>query len=196
MYKDETQLISDLNNGKPKAFEVVFHRFYSAICYFVQEFIEDQDVSKDIVSEVFIMLWHRKREFDNIKALKSFLYVSAKNGSLNYLRRSKMVSGHKNALVRDMSQDELSEAILKRIFDAEVLREMHKALESLPGQCKRVLKMTLDGLNTDDIAEAMNLSAQTVRNTRVRAIEMLKKRLAHCAVAVPILAVIVEIAGL
>lgn len=196
MYDNETQLISDLNNGNPKAFELVFHKFYGAICYFVQEFVEDPDVSKDIVSEVFITLWHRKHEFDNVKALKSFLYVSAKNGGLNYLRRSKMVSQHKNALIRGMSQDELSEAMLKRIFDAEVLREMHIALESLPGQCKRVLKMTLDGLNTDDIAEAMNLSAQTVRNTRVRAIEALKKRLAHCTVAVPILAVLVEIAGL
>ncbi|TDX01822.1 RNA polymerase sigma-70 factor (ECF subfamily) [Dinghuibacter silviterrae] len=196
MDTEEAYLIAEFRKGKTWAFEQVFRQFYGTICYFVQDFQVDADTSKDIVSESFIKLWGLREEFENLKAIKAFLYITARNTALNHLRRVKMMSDHQRNLVDELSQEELGDTLMQRIFDAEVLQEVYKALDTLPGQCKRVLRLTLEGLNTDDIAAAMDLSAQTVRNTRVRAMEMLRKRLAHCAVAITLLSILVEKAGL
>lgn len=195
MHKDTTEayLVSEFRKGKTWAFEQVFRDLYGTICYFTQDLVDDQELSKDVVSEAFIKLWSLREDFQNLRAIKAFLYITARNTAINHLRRLKMMSEHQSNLVDELTDDDMTDALMQRIFDAEVVREVYKALDTLPAQCKRVLRLTLEGLNTDDIATAMNLSVQTVRNTRVRAIEMMKKRLAHCTVAMSVLAVLMEI---
>jgi RNA polymerase sigma-70 factor (ECF subfamily) len=192
METNEAYLMEEFRKGKTWAFEQVFRQFYGTICYFVQDLLKDGETSKDVVSEAFVKLWNLKEEFENLRAIKAFLYISARNTALNHLRRMKMMTERQKDAMLELSQDEMGEALMQRIFDAEVLREVYKALDTLPTQCKRVLKMTLEGLNTDDIAAALNLSAQTVRNTRVRAQEMLKKRLEHSVVALGLLAILID----
>ena len=189
--QDEAYLISEFRRGKTRAFEQIFFKFHGAICYFAQEFINDPESAKDIVSEIFIKVWNLKHDFDSVRSIKAFLYISTKNACLNYLRRVKMMADHEKLVVQEQETADLGPAIMHRIFDTEVLREVHFAIDGLPSQCKRVMKLTLQGLNTDDIASMMNLSSQTVRNTRVRATELLKKRLAHSVAALSILAAIV-----
>jgi RNA polymerase sigma-70 factor (family 1) len=174
---NEAFLISEFRRGKTRAFEQIFVKYHGALCYFAQEFVQDQEAAKDLVSEVFIKLWALRNDFETLRTIKAFLYISTKNACLNHLRRYKMIDEHRKGIFLELSQDELNDVVMSRIFDTEVLREMHKAIDTLPNQCKRVIRLTLQGLNTDDIAVTMGLSSQTVRNTRVRATEMLRKRL-------------------
>lgn len=187
MTTNEAHLMSEFRRGKTKAFEEIFVKYHGAICYFVHELLQDSDAAKDIASEIFIKVWRLREDFENIRSVKAFLYVSAKNASLNYLRRAKVINDHQKTSMQELAQEQMSNVVLGQIFDAEVLREVHRAIDTLPTQCKRVIKLTLQGMNTDDIAAMMNLSAQTVRNTRIRALEMLKKRLSGYTVATSVL---------
>ena len=177
LLREDAYIVGEFKKGDSRAFEKIFDQFYSAICFFILEFVKDPEISRDIVSEVFIKLWDRKEDFDNMSSIKSFLYVSAKNAALNLIRRSKVIDEHRKHLSIQMSHEELHDAVHARIFDAEVLRYVNTAISTLPEQCKRILNMTLQGFNTDDIAVRLKLSAQTVRNTRARATMLLKKKL-------------------
>ncbi len=176
---DDAFLISELKRGKTAAFEQIFHRFHSAICYFCKQFVRDNEIAKDIASEIFVKVWKNKENFDSVASLKSFLYIGARNASLNYLKSQKVAEGHRQHATYQASLEESEDVVMNRIFDAEVLREMNRAIELLPTQCKRVLKMSLDGLKTSEIALHLGLSEQTVRNTRVRATVMLRRYLAQ-----------------
>lgn len=180
---DELYLVTEFRRGKPRAFEIIFNKHYGALCYFAYEFVDDRDASEDIVSDVFIKLWTMRDNFHHLRAIKAFLYVSVRNACLNYLRRDKMMEHHKNNLVPDLLLEEQNDYVMTRIFEVEVIREIYESIEELPPQCKRVLRMTLQGMTTEDIALTMGLSKQTVRNTRVRATEMLRKRLMENAAA-------------
>lgn len=193
METEETYLISEFNRGETRALKQIFMRYHASICYFAGDFVKDFEVAKDIASETFMALWSRRTDFNSVRAIKAFLYVSARNACLNYLRRSKMIQDHQRATLRDLSKEELDDVVMSRIFDAEVLREVHMAVEALPGQCRRVVKLTLEGMSSDDIAAVMDLSPQTVRNTRVRATMLLKKHLTQNAVAVVLLASAVDV---
>ena len=176
---DDAFLISELKRGKTAAFEQVFHKYHSAICYFCKQFVWDNEVAKDLAAEMFVKVWKNKENFESISSLKSFLYIGAKNACLNHLKAQKVAEGHRQFATYQASLEESEDVIMNRIFDAEVLREMSRAIEVLPTQCKRVLKMSLNGMKTNEIAKYLGLSEQTVRNTRVRATVMLKRHLSQ-----------------
>lgn len=174
---NESFLITEFKRGKPHAFEIIFNKHYGALCYFAYEFLGERDAAEDVVTDVYIKLWTIREDFDHIKAIKSFLYVSVRNACLNYLRRGRMIEDHKKNLEPELLLEEQSDYVMGKIFEAEVLREIHQSIETLPPQCKRVLRLTLQGMTTEDIAHTMGLSQQTVRNTKTRATEMLRKKL-------------------
>ena len=184
--------MGEFKRGKPRAFELIFNKHYAALCYFANDFLLDRDAAEDVVSEVFIKLWTMRDDFENVRAIKSFLYVSAKNACLNYIRRSRIIDTHKRKVIPDLLLEEQNDIVMSKIFEAEVLREVFSTIESLPTQCRRVLRLSLQGLSTEDIATTMGLSAQTVRNTKVRATEMLKKRVANNAVALALVATLLH----
>lgn len=196
MVSEETLLIEEFRMGKTKAFEQVFVRHHGAICYFAHQFVKDEEDAKDLVSEVFIKLWSLREDFANLRSIKAFLYVSARNACLNYLRRSKMIVGHKQTTLVELSKEEQKDVVTKNIFEAEVIREVYEAIEALPRQPRKIVKLSLQGLNTDDIATMMNISPQTVRNVRVKAAQALKKQLGDGALTVALFASVMEVTKL
>src|ERR1700744_4571985 len=143
---DEAFLIAEFKRGKPHAFEIVFNRHYGALCYFAYEFLGERDAAEDVVTDVYIKLWTIREDFDHFRAIKSFLYVSVRNACLNYLRRGRMIDEHKRSLEPDLLLEEQNDYVMGKIFEAEVLREIHQSIETLPPQCKRVLRLTLQGM--------------------------------------------------
>jgi len=190
---DDVFLIGEFRRGKPEAFKQIFDQYHGAICYFAREFVKDNELAKDIVAEVFVKLWNIKENFENIRSVKGFLYVSTKNACLNHLRRVSLLEEYHVATIYELTIEELTnDVVMNKIFDAEVLREVSKAIETLPTQCRRILRMTMEGMNTNDIASQLGLSAQTVRNTRVRATGMLKKQFSHNVLAIALLLAVLE----
>jgi RNA polymerase sigma-70 factor (family 1) len=174
---DHDFVLSEFRRGKERAFELIFYKFYGGVCYFANNIVDDPHAAEDIVEEIFIKLWQLREDFKTFAAIKSFLYVSAKNGCLNHLRGNQIHERHHRIILPDLLDVESQNILLGEIFEAEVIRELYQAIERLPDQPRRVLSLSLQGLPTDQIAEMMGLSEQTVRNTKVRGLEKLRKRL-------------------
>ncbi len=74
-YFEETELIERLNAREEAAMEEVFHRHYSALCFFCNKITSDREAAKDIVQEIFARLFEKKHyRYENMVALKTFLY--------------------------------------------------------------------------------------------------------------------------
>jgi DNA-directed RNA polymerase specialized sigma24 family protein len=71
-----------------KEYKNVFNEQYAGLCLFSNKYISNLDVSKDIVQDVFIKVWEEEIEFQNDATIKSYLYTSVKNRSLDYLKSS------------------------------------------------------------------------------------------------------------
>ena len=190
---DEEILVAEFKRGSTVAFERIFMKFHGAITYFCLKFILDEDGAKDVASELFMKVWNMKDDFENLRAIKAFLYTSARNACLNYLRRENMVRTNSKKMAFGQTEA-VDDPSMMLIFNSEVLREVYQEINSLPKQCKRVIKLALQGLPTEDIATAMGLSEQTVRNTRVRGIQILKDKLANNSVAVVTIMAMFEMA--
>jgi len=70
-------------------FEDLFRTHFSSLCFFSLKYVSDLDASKEIVHSVFVKLWERRNELDTTASLKSYLFTSVHNRSLNYIRDRK-----------------------------------------------------------------------------------------------------------
>ena len=59
----EADLIRRLNKGEERAFETVFHKYYASLCFFANKFLKDNEAAKDIVQDVFVLLYEKKYQF-------------------------------------------------------------------------------------------------------------------------------------
>src|SRR5690349_9279869 len=87
-YRDE-DLLRDFLNGSEQAFEEIYNRWYERVFFTCFRISRNREEAKDITLATFERLFAKHADFDNFGQLGAFLYVSARNLSLNYIRSMK-----------------------------------------------------------------------------------------------------------
>jgi RNA polymerase sigma-70 factor (family 1) len=158
-------------------FSILFREWHVGLVYFVLRFVKDQLVAEDIAEDAFVVLWEKRAHFSNIKVAKAYLYSTAKNASINFLRSEKNNQKKINGL--HAVSDTREGFVLEELVRAEFVSELHSELNGLPEQCRKIFNMLfLEGKNNKEVAEAMNLSIHTVKAQRQRGLSILRKKLA------------------
>jgi RNA polymerase sigma-70 factor (family 1) len=162
------------------SFATLFKQYYSPLVYFARKLVSDSLVAEDLVTEIFIKFWQKQDQFHCYQAIKSFLYISVRNACINHLEHVRYQARAKQTL-RAISDDNV-ESVLNEISRAEVLREVFYLVESLPIQCRKIVLMSyVAGLSNRQIAHRLRLSVHTVRNQKVRGIQLMRSRALMCA---------------
>jgi RNA polymerase sigma-70 factor (family 1) len=165
---NEKQLISDLQHRialceDMKAYRQLYELLYERLFWFSYSFVKSREVAEEIVSDVFIKLWKIRQELRSIENLTVFLYIIAKNYSLNYITKK-----YKHPQV---SLDEIQLEIVSTInpeelyISAELGNKIREAIAQLPAQCRLIFQMVReDGLKPKEVASILNIAEITVRN--------------------------------
>src|SRR5690606_24052484 len=130
--------------------------------------------AEEIVQDVFLKLWQRRTTFADLRSVKAFLYIATKNACFNdHAREQVRHRRHEQYLY---TVDELEDAIVDEIIHSEVLREVARAMDTLPEQCRRIVEMAYaDGLTPTEIAKALNRTVSTVYNQASRGVRLLRQ---------------------
>lgn len=176
---DQELLLQEFNNYNTDAFEYIFKTNYRALTYYALEHTGSRMAAEDIVQSVFIRLWKNRNKFDSIYALKSFLYISVRNGSIDEKKRIAITikSGKNNSGNIAGGSESLSEEELARILDAETLGILYHSIFDLPPVCRRIMMMSLSGRKNAEISQILKISVNTVRAHKQKAIIRLREML-------------------
>ena len=68
-----------------KTFKDTYNDYFEIICRFLNYYTRDYQAIEEVVQDVFVTLWE-DYEGKDIQYIKTFLYNSARNRMLNYLR--------------------------------------------------------------------------------------------------------------
>jgi len=174
--QEEQYQIEGFRSGNEQMLSYFFDLHYKSLCYFAGRLLQDEHQAKDIVSGCFVKLWERHADFETAQNIKAFLYISCRNACLDYLKHLKRKTAAQELYFNQLNGEE--ENILFQIIETEILEILSKEIELLPPKCKEVFKMIyFDGKKTDEIADQLGLSVQTIRNHKTKAIELLKNQL-------------------
>lgn len=155
-----------------KTFGEVFNHLHARLRYFAASLLTANWSAEDVVQEAFVRLWQRREDFNSMPAIKSFLYLTVRNQCFNINKHQKVVAKH--SLLIDGTAD-FSPYEQQQIVEAEVLENMHRALQELPQGCRTVMHFSyFEGLQNKDIAARLKVSINTVKTQKKRALQILR----------------------
>ncbi|GAB2999328.1 RNA polymerase sigma-70 factor [Cyclobacterium sediminis] len=156
----------------------IFETYYSRLVLFSNRYVGQDSIAEDIVQEAFVKLWDKRAEIQDSsnESLKSYLYHTVKTKSLNFLKHTKV----KQAFENDNQPEEHILPVLHTILEAELISEVHAAIDDLPSECRKVAReLFIKGKKYSEVAETLQISINTVKSQRQRALTLLKPRLSE-----------------
>ena len=172
---NEEEIISLFNGGDESAFEIIYNYSFSSICYFVNKIVKDNDISCDIVQELFINIWNKKLKFHSTIHLKAFLYKSAQHKALNYIQKKNT----RDSIIKNVDFQSIIEPDDVMLYEVEtdIFEQIFLAIEELPEECNRIFKMSyLENIDVKTISEKLGIAASTIMTQRQRAKKYLKHK--------------------
>lgn len=152
----------------------LFERYYVSLVMFAQTYVQDREIAKDIVQDIFLILIKSKEKFTSIENLKIYLYSAVKNKCLKHIRHENVKERYQHYVRSNEEQERIYQ---ERILDEEVYNLLNQAIEGLPPQCKNVILLTLEGKNNTEIAESLKISIETVKSHKKSGKKMLYLKL-------------------
>lgn len=154
--------IAELDDNR--AYEQLFRLYYERLRQFAYSFTRSRESAEEVVSDVFMKLWVKRKSLLKIQNKHLYFYICTKNLSLNRIAKEKRNSS--------FSLDECEVEIKSIYYDpeqllitAEMVRRIQDAINQLPPKCKLIFKMIKDdGLKYKEVAELLGLSLKTVEN--------------------------------
>lgn len=154
------------------SFEKLFREYFPPLMSFARKILTDEDDAREVVQKVFISLWEKRESIDLTTSLKSYLFTSVHNRSLNVIRDRKKFS---EVEVPEMAGEWDVSAHIESI---ELEEKIAEALESLPEKCRQIFELSrFDGLKYSEIATQLDLSIKTVENQMSKALKILREKL-------------------
>ena len=93
----EESLINGLKSHTNEAFEYLYHNYKNALHTVVKQFIADDEISNDVLQDVFIAVHKNIEKYDSKKGrLFTWLHTLTRNTTINTLRSKAYKSELKN----------------------------------------------------------------------------------------------------
>lgn len=162
--------------------ETTFHRmyqlFYKALVAYSFRFVANQPTAEDIVQNVFSVLWRQSLRFPDEMLLRAYLYKSVRNKSLEHLSHLQVEKEYRERVLRDVQPEQLiTDEGEEQFFPDEIYRRLLTMIDLLPTRQREVFLMHMDGARNKEIAEKLNISVNTVKIQKKRALATLRQKL-------------------
>lgn len=163
-------------------FEEIYISYYSKLKRFAQEYVINEADAENIVQDVFLNLWERRKFIPKHLNLTPYLFTNVKNKCIDFLRHQIVIQNARNKMQEEYeltlqlkltSLEEFDENIFA-VSDIETV--IQNAIQSLPEKCRQIFIMNkIEGKKQKTIAEELDLSVNTVENQMAIAYKKLKE---------------------
>lgn len=157
-----------IRRGEAAAFNVLYDRYRHQIYGYVLNLCGSQDVALDAVQEVYMQIWLRAESMDPERSIKSYLFRSARNYVLDYLKKAVHQQSFRQHFMQAFEEGLASSE--HALYSKQLETIKHNAVSRLPAQRQLIYTMSkVDGLSNKEIADSLGISINTVRDQLVKA---------------------------
>lgn len=171
-FSDDIFLLKLIRKEDEQAFRYLFDRYFTSLCRFVRVYVRESLIAEEIVLDVFVNIWEKRKNLDIKVSWKSYLFQAAKNRALNYLRDNDRYVTTSDWTLFDKAEVDYT------VEMNELTRLIKEAIDSLPEKTKEVFrKSRMDYLTNKEIAGELDVTVKNVEAHITNAIKLIKKHL-------------------
>ena len=184
---DEQVLVQAAKRGEVAAFEELVRRYDRNIFRIAQHITQNREDAEDVVQEAFLKAYENLEQFQGQSKFYTWLVRIAVNEALMKLRKrrpERMVSLDEEVKTED---DALPREVAdwtpnpeQQYTQAELRDILSRTIQGLPPGFRTVFVLRdVEGLSTEETAEALDLSIPAVKSRLLRARLQLRERLSR-----------------
>jgi RNA polymerase sigma-70 factor (family 1) len=167
-------LVAIIHEGKIPTFTKFYTLFFQRLLLTSDKYIKDVFVAEEIVQNVFLKIWESPENLEEVKSIRSYLYKSVINASINYVNRQKSIAQHHQRMAENVTE----EYLIDLDEENELVVLLYAEIDKLPPQCQKIFKLNrFERLKYKEIATMLNISERTVENHIATALKTLRKSL-------------------
>ncbi|WP_316748644.1 RNA polymerase sigma-70 factor [Pedobacter gandavensis] len=165
-----------LKSSDRTAYRELYERYWSVLFHHARRLLQDEEGAKDIVQDVFIMLWNKQDHLESNSSPVPFLYTAVRNRILDVFKKYKVAEAHLLSLKNFAPQQTNTTDHLVR--EHELAAVIEAEIAQLPSRMREVFELKRKAnLSYKEIAAEMNISELTVKTQMNKAIKVLKTKL-------------------
>ncbi|MCL7986618.1 sigma-70 family RNA polymerase sigma factor [Sphingobacterium sp. lm-10] len=168
----ENQLMQAIRAGNEEAFAHFFNTHWEYLYREAYFRLKNHDDAQDLVQEIFTSFWQNRETVTIQVSIKAYLAGALKNKVIRHYTKSNLHQETVNHLLRQMTVFE--EGVLDAITAKEIQHTVQQAIHHFPKNMRDIMLLRMQNFTIAEIAEALGLSTQTVKNNTTIALKQLK----------------------
>ena len=184
---DELTLVQAAKSGDVSAFEELVRRYDRNVFRIAQHITQNREDAEDVVQDAFLKAYSNLAQFQGQSKFYTWLVRIAVNEALMKLRRRRPertvsldeeVKTEEDSLPREVA--DWSPNPEQQYSQAELREILTRTIQGLPPGFRTVFVLRdVEGLSTEETAEALDLSTPAVKSRLLRARLQLRERLSR-----------------
>ncbi|MGO3707135.1 MAG: RNA polymerase sigma factor [Mesonia hippocampi] len=162
-------LIEHIIKGDEKAFRLFYEETYAKLFSFSLKHTSNNEVSKEIVQEAYVVLWEKKNTILPKKAVfEAYLYTVVKRKCITFYKQ-------KIVACKTMVDTTGTAMEIPDEQGADMRPDLYALLDVLPSRQRLIIELVkLRGLSYKEVASELNISERTVETHLRRAFTRLR----------------------
>jgi RNA polymerase sigma-70 factor (family 1) len=173
---DLDHIAVQIANGDKVAFKLLYDLYWQQLYAVALQWLKASWKAQDVVQEVYYKIWQRREKLLDVRDLKAYMIVMARNEIFSTLKAS-VTTQVSVEQIPDVLADNSScpdQTLRLKHAEASIL----EAVQNLPPRQQQIFRLTrMEGLSHEEIARRLGVSKETVSNHATRALLTLRKSL-------------------
>lgn len=180
MLNDNLEYIG-LKRGDVHSFEHLYKLYYSKAVFFANQYLRDEETSREIVQDAFMALWEKRETLNEELSIQALILTIVKNRCLNLLR--KRIAERKYADRLTAREDMINYRALgddsaSSLHLMELEQLTKETLTEMPEKMREVFRMNRDEeLTYAEIAQKLDVSVKTIEYRMSKALLLFREKL-------------------
>ncbi|MBN8837195.1 MAG: RNA polymerase sigma-70 factor [Sphingobacteriia bacterium] len=172
---DDGTLVRLIASDGEAAFAELYDRYWIRLLSRAKVLLNSSVEAEEVVQDVFVTLWKKAATIKFEKTVASYLSAMLQYACFKRLAEAK----RSHEITTDLSPMETADDSTREYLQFEALqKELEAAVSELPEQCQLIFRLSREeGLSDQQIADELDLSVNTVRTQKHRALKKLKTSL-------------------
>jgi RNA polymerase sigma-70 factor (family 1) len=186
LYSDEG-LLERMAMNDQAAFTSLYRRYWESLFVTTVKVIGSKEDAADIVQEVFISLWNRRRDLSLTSTLAAYLQTSVKYKAIHYIEKNITRRNYLKTLgdLEAASPAPSAEVMLQAKELGTLIRSV---ISNMPPKMREVYQLSRqEQLSHKEIATRLGISEETVKKHIQHALQLLKTTLGESRIGLPVL---------
>jgi len=176
----DQDLMVRIREGNRHGYRVLFKRYWPPLVGYSLGIVGAVDDAEDVVQDTFAGVWRHRLRWTSSGSVSAYLYRITRNLSLNRRRNAQVERTWKDQRGKEAIQAVPPRTPLEDLNANSLSRKVDAAIEALPERRREIFILSrYHGLTYREIADAMEISPQTVANQMGTALVKLRGALSH-----------------